>query len=247
MRYGILSDVHGNLEALKVVLERLPELGADELVFLGDAVGYGASPNEVCELLRKTVDLAVIGNHDAAVSGRMSYEEYYDAARDALDWCSRRLTPENRVWLRELPYKIDRDELCFCHGAPFEPDLFEYVFNPGDLMSRGDALVDLAPVTFVGHSHLTLSFRLELEAGLGMPMIAPRIECEPGPSTRHIITVGSVGQPRDRDPRACCGIFDTETRVFTYHRFEYDVHSARQKIIENGLPSVFGDRLLVGV
>jgi diadenosine tetraphosphatase ApaH/serine/threonine PP2A family protein phosphatase len=245
MRYGILSDVHGNLEALKVVLERLHDLGVDRLIFLGDAVGYGASPNEVCDLLRAEVDLAVVGNHDAAVCGRMSYEEYYEAARSALDWCARRLTPENREWLLGLPYRVDEKHVCFCHGAPFEPEAFEYVFNPADLIIRGEALADLAPVTFVGHSHLTLSFRLELAAKLGSPMIAPVIECDPG--ARYIITVGSVGQPRDRDPRACCGIFDTDSKVFSYHRFEYDVHGARQKIIDSGLPSVFGDRLLVGV
>ncbi len=243
MRYGIFSDVHGNIEALGVVLERLDELGVDSYVFLGDAVGYGASPNEVCDLLRVKADVALLGNHDAAVAGRMDYADYYEAARFALDWCARRMTPENMEWLRERPYTAGEGDVAFCHGAPFVPEEFDYLFAPDQVAAHEDALAGLAPVTFIGHSHLTLSFRIEDAAVT--PMIAPRIECHP--ETKYIVTVGSVGQPRDRDPRAACGIYDTDTRVFTYHRFEYDLHSARQRILDAGLPSVFGDRLLVGV
>ena len=243
MRYGILSDVHGSIEALSVVVDRLADLHVDSFVFLGDAVGYGASPNEVCDLLRDVVDIAVIGNHDAAVVGRMDYTDYYDAARLALDWCARTLSAENSAWLRSLPYTAGREDVRFCHGAPFDPPAFDYVFAADQVLGHPEALSALDPVTFVGHSHLTVSFRIEDEAVV--PMIAPRIECRLG--TRYIITVGSVGQPRDRDPRACCGIYDSEKRVFTFHRFDYDIHGARQKIIDAGLPTVFGDRLLVGV
>lgn len=243
MRYGIISDVHGNLEALGVVLRRLAELGVDTWVFLGDAVGYGASPNEVCDLLRERAMRAVLGNHDAAVAGRMEYGEYYEAARRALDWCAERVSPENKEWLRQLPYIAEHEGLAFCHGAPFEPEEFDYVFAADQVVEQMHTVPALAPVTFVGHSHLTLSFRIQGSAV--KPMIAPRIECDPG--TKYIITAGSVGQPRDRDPRACCGIYDSDARVFTYHRFEYDILTARQKIIDAGLPPVFGDRLLVGV
>lgn len=243
MRYGILSDVHGNLEALTVVLERLRHLEVDTLAFLGDAVGYGANPDEVCTRLRQVADIAIVGNHDAAVVGRMDYGDYYEAARRALDWCAARLGPENRRWLEGLPYVDRRGDVLFCHGAPFAPEVFDYVFAADQILEQADHMEALPTVTFIGHSHLTISFRIE--GDLVTPMIAPHIEIDP--AAKYIITVGSVGQPRDRDPRACCGVFDTDRHLFTYYRYEYDLYSARQKILDAGLPPVFGDRLLVGV
>src|SRR5689334_9088753 len=103
MRYGIFSDVHGNLEALTAVLLRLGSLNIDQYIFLGDAVGYGANPNEVSDIIRKLTVVNILGNHDAAVAGRMDYSLYYDAARFSLDWCKERVTPENLQWLQSLP------------------------------------------------------------------------------------------------------------------------------------------------
>ena len=243
MRYGILSDVHGNIDALAVVLDGLAELQVDAYVFLGDAVGYGANPNEVCERLRSMKMLAVIGNHDAAVAGRMDYSDYYGAARDALAWCTEHMHADNMQWLRSLPYRAQQDGIDFCHGSPFAAESFDYLFAAGQVGERIGEIGTLAPVTFIGHSHLTVSFCIEGKAV--STVVAASIECRA--DARYIITVGSVGQPRDRDPRACCGIYDTDKRLFTYHRFEYDVRSARRKILDAGLPSAFGDRLLVGV
>ncbi len=107
-----------------------------------------------------------------------------------------------------------------------------------------DAVAELAPVTFIGHSHLTISFYVNNEC-LVQPLIMDEIDCSVDAKT--IITVGSVGQPRDRDPRACCGVYDTQTKVFTFQRMAYDVHTARQKILDAGLAPVFGERLLVGM
>jgi diadenosine tetraphosphatase ApaH/serine/threonine PP2A family protein phosphatase len=242
MRYGIFSDVHGNLEALEVALAHLKSSGVDEFIFLGDAVGYGANPNEVCDLIRPLVRHAIVGNHDAAVAGRMDYAEYYDAARRALDWCKERLSPENLTWLEGLPYKVRQGEVEFCHGAPSAPEVFDYLFSPDDVVERLDDL-DLASVTFIGHSHHTISFKIE--GDFVTPILASEIQCEP--EAKYIITVGSVGQPRDRDPRTCCGIYDTETRLFQFHRLDYDAATARRKILDAGLPPLFGDRLLVGM
>lgn len=243
MRYALFSDVHGNLEALEVVIDHLSQLKADRVIFLGDAVGYGPNPNEVCDLIRPLADVSIIGNHDAAVCGRMDYEAYYEAAKHALDWCKARLSPSNMAWLRELPYKVREGDLEFCHGAPVAPEMFDYLFGVEQVMELMAAYDDLAPVTFIGHSHLTISFRLKDDEVT--PIIAPQVNCDDG--AKYIITVGSVGQPRDRDPRACCGIFDTDSQVFEYHRLNYDVQTTRQKILDAGLASVFGERLLVGV
>jgi diadenosine tetraphosphatase ApaH/serine/threonine PP2A family protein phosphatase len=243
MRYGIFSDVHGNIEALQVVLDHLRSENVDKLAFLGDAVGYGANPDEVCDAIRAATHVAIVGNHDAAVVGRMDYSEYYDAARHALDWCSERLSDQNKEWLKNLPYQQRDGEVLFSHGAPLAPELFDYLFAPEQVLDMLDAYDDLAPVTFIGHSHLTLSFKIEPDRVT--PIIQPNIECDP--QSKYIITVGSVGQPRDRDPRSCCGIYDTSTRVFEYVRQQYDVLAARQKILDAGLSPMFGERLLVGM
>jgi len=244
MRYAIFSDIHANLEALSAVLAEIDRLGVDRRVFLGDAIGYGASPNEVCDLLRPRIDVAVLGNHDAAVCGRMDYSDYYDAARYALDWTTAHLSAQNLDWLRGVPYKVREGELDFSHGSPLYPDMFDYLFAAEQVQDlvyeMGDAL---AHVTFIGHSHLTVSFRVD--HGEVEVRAVSQIECDE--NARHVITVGSVGQPRDRDPRACFGLYDSESRHFEHRRVEYDVHRARQKIIDAGLSPVFGERLLVGV
>jgi predicted phosphodiesterase len=243
MRYAILSDAHGNLEALQVVLDYLGGQTIDQFVFLGDAVGYGANPNEVCDRLRPLADVAVLGNHDAAVCGRMEYSDYYDAARQALDWCTSELSEENLAWLNQLPFKVRREYIDFCHGAPLVPESFDYLFAAEQLHELIGSYDEFAPVTFIGHSHLTISFRLERDRVT--PILLPEIVCEP--EAKYIVTVGSVGQPRDRDPRSSCGIFDSETRVFTFVRLDYDKETTRTKIINAGLAPVFGERLLVGM
>jgi len=243
MRYGVFSDVHGNLEALTAVLEFYRDQSIDSYAFAGDAVGYGASPNEVCDLLRPLLKLAVVGNHDAAATERMEYADYYDAARNALIWCCEQLTRENLKWLEHLPYKQQTDAMQISHGSPMAPELFEYVFAVEQVADLVRDVENLPQVTFIGHSHLTISFRI---VGHQItPMVVPKIELEP--DAKYVITVGSVGQPRDRDPRACCGIYDTEAKSFTFHRLQYDANKARQRIISAGLSPVFGERLLVGI
>lgn len=243
MRYGILSDVHGNLEALEQVLSFLRAEGVERYLFLGDAVGYGASPDECCDLLRSVADHSVLGNHDAAVAGRIPYEEYYEAARQSLDWCAGRLGDDNLEWLRSLPYVLQEDTFFLCHGAPDHPEEFEYLFSAEQLLGRPQMLDHYPRLTVIGHSHLTLSYRIaaaEIES-----LVRDEIQLVDGSS--YVFTVGSVGQPRDRDPRACCCTFDTNEGVMRYHRVSYDVLTARQKIHDAGLAQTFGDRLLVGM
>ena len=243
MRYGIISDVHGNLEALSVVLEHLRTQNVDRYAFLGDAVGYGPNPNEVCDLIRGLNPIGIVGNHDAAVSGRMDYSGYYDAAKHALTWCAERMTPDNMAWLASLPYKVREGDVEFCHGAPIAPEMFDYLFGVEQVIELLGVIDQLAPVTFIGHSHLTISFRITPDNVT--PMVFSQIACDP--DAKYIITAGSVGQPRDRDPRTCCGVFDSDAQVFDYCRLDYDVHTTRQKIFDAGLAPVFGERLLVGV
>lgn len=243
MRLGIFSDVHSNLEALQAVVAAYRELGIDRYICLGDVVGYGASPNECCQIVRDLAQVVVLGNHDAAVTGRMDYSFYYDAARHALDWCAAQLTSENMRWLKQIPYTAEENGLGFSHGNPLAPENFDYIFTldqAADLLPHFDRLKD---VQFIGHSHLTKSFALSQEEV--NEVVARRFGLRR--ARKYVLTVGSVGQPRDYDARACFTVFDTETRVFEFHRVEYDMESAARKIFDADLAVNFGKRLFLGV
>ncbi len=243
MRVGVFSDVHANLDALEVVLFALEELQVDLLACLGDVVGYGAQPNECCERIRELVDVAVLGNHDAAVCGRMDYSYYRAAARDALDWHANRLSAENLKWLSSLPYSHRMGELAFSHGSPLALEEFEYIFILDQVKPLLKASERLAKVTFIGHSHLCKCFHFDEENA--REVLHTRFRLKPG--RKYIITGGSVGQPRDYDPRACFGVYDTETQRYEYHRRPYDIEAAAQKIFDVDLSVAFGKRLFLGI
>jgi diadenosine tetraphosphatase ApaH/serine/threonine PP2A family protein phosphatase len=242
LRTCILTDIHGNLEALQAVLEEAPSHSVDRYVCLGDTVGYGADPSACCDLVREKCQFTVVGNHDAAVAGRMDYSYYYAAARDVLDWTLASLSSENLAWLRSLPYSHPEGRVFFSHGSPREPSAFEYVFaleQAEDLVDRALALPHL---TFIGHSHLPRAFLLE-------PTIediwAERLLIEDAKT--YICSIGSCGQPRDYDPRACFGVWDDQTKQVEFHRIAYDVEKTAAKILAAGLSPHFARRLLHGV
>ncbi len=243
MRLGVFSDVHSNLEALEAVIKDYKDQEVDQHICLGDVVGYGSNPNECCELVRDLASVVVLGNHDAAVAGRMEYNYYYDAARHALDWSAEQMTPQNMEWLKNLPYIHQIDDMCFSHGNPEIPEDFEYVFTLDQAAEMLSRLDNLAQINFIGHSHLTKSFALS--PGEVNEVVARRFGLRK--HRKYIITDGSVGQPRDYDNRACYTVFDTETRIFEYHRVEYDVEKAAKKIIDADLAVNFGKRLFIGV
>src|SRR5207253_1818459 len=143
MRTAILTDIHANLEALTACIAAADEQKVDRFVCLGDTVGYGADPNAACDIVRKRCAFAVLGNHDAAVAGRMDYSYYYAAAREVLDWTALHLSPENMEWLRSLPYTQSEGNVMFGHASPRDPSAFEYVFaleQAEDLVVRADHL-----------------------------------------------------------------------------------------------------------
>jgi diadenosine tetraphosphatase ApaH/serine/threonine PP2A family protein phosphatase len=243
MRYGILSDVHSNIEALSAVFDALDQQRIDSFLCLGDVVGYGASPNECCELIRERCDLTLLGNHDAAVAGRMDYSFYYEAARHALDWSAGVLTGANRDWLRVLPYTYRVGDVGFSHGSPLDPEAYEYIFALEQARELIPFLQDLPEITFIGHSHLCKAFAVG--AAQANDVIAPQFGLRR--SYRYLVSVGSVGQPRDNDPRSCCTIFDTDTRSVQFLRVGYDIEKSAQKIYDADLAPNFGRRLFLGV
>jgi diadenosine tetraphosphatase ApaH/serine/threonine PP2A family protein phosphatase len=244
MRIGIISDIHSNVEALNAVLQVLERLKPDRVMCLGDVVGYGASVNECCALVRKTAEVTLLGNHDAAVAGRMDYSFYYDAARHALDWTASRIEPDHLEWLRSLPYGHRIEHVGFTHGNPVDPEAYAYVFALEQARELLPHLDELADVNFIGHSHLCKAFALD-QKGDVTEVVATRFGLRRG--YKYVISVGSVGQPRDCDNRACFVTYDTEERVVEYHRVTYDIESSAQKIFDADLALNFGKRLFLGV
>jgi diadenosine tetraphosphatase ApaH/serine/threonine PP2A family protein phosphatase len=245
MRLGIFSDVHANYEALSAVLEAYKKERIDVFYCLGDSVGYGGSPNECVDIIRRLARLTILGNHDAAVAGRMDYSYYYEAARHALDTHAAMLSPENMAWLKQLPYreKLDEFGVDLCHGSPVRIEEFEYIFAPEQARECLPILDELGQLTLIGHSHLCKVFALTRHEVEELPAVDVTLH----PDKKYIISVGSVGQPRDYDNRASYTVFDTSTRRFEFKRVEYDVETAADKVLRARLERNFAHRLFLGV
>ncbi|MBZ5590102.1 MAG: metallophosphatase family protein [Acidobacteriia bacterium] len=251
MKYLIISDIHGNLEAFRAVLAHAARKRRDAVLFLGDAVGYGAAPNQVIERLRQMGSsvVAVRGNHDRVVLDPGEGAVFFNPhARRAALWSAEVLTPANRRYLDSLeagPRKVEKD-LLICHGSPTDED--EYLFSEMEAQAAFAKVEE--SVTFFGHSHVPCMFERgvvdEQESLVGMLLRGSRLVIDLDPSRRYLINPGSVGQPRDRDPRAAYGMYDSDARRFTLYRVPYNVEAARRRIIAAGLPTVLADRLLHG-
>ena len=242
MKLGIISDVHANLEALTTALDWLDGEGVDHTLCLGDVVGYGADPNPCCELIRERCTVTLMGNHDAATVGCMDVGYYYDAAKRAIHWTREVLTEDNFRWLYSLPYTHVRDSCAFFHAAPVRPSGFYYVVQTKDAQAHTGIYEQLRRWNFIGHSHLTNQYALKQKKAQDVTGKELRAEKD----RKYIINVGSVGQPRDRDPRLCFGVFDTEKEHFRHVRLEYDIEGAAEKIDKAGLDEKFARRLFTG-
>ncbi len=242
MRILVLSDIHANYEALQAVLNDAGPV--DEVWCLGDVVGYGPDPNECIETLRNLPNLiCLMGNHDVAVLGQMPLSVFNGEARHALMWQTRSLTTESMAFLRSLPKTaLVRGEVTLVHGSPRDP-IWEYILNT--LTARINLDYFDTPFCFVGHSHFQGIFQLDQERNR-ISMIVPR----PGESLpmtpRAIFNPGSVGQPRDRDPRAAYAIYDPEAHTWEPRRAPYDIAAVQKRIRELGLPEKHAARLAEG-
>jgi diadenosine tetraphosphatase ApaH/serine/threonine PP2A family protein phosphatase len=252
VRYLILSDLHSNDEALTAVLSRVKRKTFNRIVCLGDFVGYAADPNKVLDrfrLLRKTT-LSVRGNHDKVVAGVDAGSLFNPPALEAARWTRDRLSKQNMEFLRKLPPgpEVVDGNFIVCHGSPLDEDA--YIFSDFDAslnfvqMRRFAERIDLC---FFGHSHIPSVFTLE-PGGIRVEAVREaryKLRLEPG--KRYLVNPGSVGQPRDRNPRAAYAIYDATARVVHFDRVPYDVSATRRKIQRAGLPAVLGDRLIVGL
>jgi predicted phosphodiesterase len=240
VKHAILSDVHANLEALEAVLADAQARGADDLVCLGDFVGYGASPNECVERLRPLIEAAVLGNHDQAVFDPAWLENFNPEAAAAARWTAAALRREHLDYLRSLPLSVPWRGARLVHGSPADPPAWNYVFTPAEAMHEMAACAE--PLCFVGHSHVPGTF--ELEARRARYTRDARIEGSR--ERRYLIVVPSVGQPRDGDPRAGYLLWDDEAWTFEHVRLGYDLASTMRRIADAGLPRALGERLRYG-
>jgi predicted phosphodiesterase len=250
VRILVLSDIHANLEALEACLEAAPAF--DQVFDLGDLVGYGANPNEVTERSRQLGNIFVRGNHDKACAGITSTEGFNLIAGLAIEWTQSQLTQDNLAFLRQLPQgPIEPLAGVECvHGSARDED--EYVM----LAREAYGLLAQArlPLTFFGHTHIQGGFSLEKHSDLGQTLVA-NYESSKGKQAFQIhlrenlvymMNPGSVGQPRDNDPRAAFMLYDSEENAVTFYRVPYDIAAAQRKIISSGLPGRLAERLAEG-
>ena len=240
MKYAILSDVHGNLEALRAVLaDAAPR--ADAVLCLGDTVGYGAEPAACVDLLGDRARAVVAGNHEHGVAGLLDISWFNRWARAAAEWTREQLDDDHRAWLAALPLTHEVDEATLVHASPAQPDEWDY------LVSAEDGWAAFPHFTtrwcFVGHSHVPGVWSLG-SSGPDHDRYVGLMHADAG--RRYIVNVGSVGQPRDHDPRAAYGLWDAEAGSVELRRVIYDVEAARRKIMAAGLPRFLADRLTAG-
>lgn len=240
MQHIVLSDIHGNREALTAVLDAGERLGIDSYVCLGDVVGYGPQPNEAIEVVLDRNMLTVKGNHDQAAIDPGQDLMLNSWAREAIRWTRERLSDTSVRFLNDLPPSDTFQDARLVHATPSDPEAWHYILGAPAAAAEFAAFDE--PVCFIGHSHVPLVIELT-ERG---PRELEDHDIEFAAGSRYLINVGSVGQPRDGDRRAAFGVVDFERGTFRLARVEYDACRTRNEIIDAGLPPFLGDRLLRG-
>ncbi len=232
MRIAIISDIHSNLEGLQKAVEVIRKSSIDEIICLGDIVGYGANPNECLDLVREITPHILLGNHDEASVDPDKTEHFNPLARIAAEWTGNTLTEKNREFIEQLPFTLERHGVTFVHSSPYEPAEWHYILSPADAQFNFSAFT--TAICFVGHTHVPDIFCEDIWT---RDVVAGK---------RFLVNVGSVGQPRDNNWQLSFGIFDVEKWTYKNIRSEYDAKTASEKIKKAGLPRALADRILVG-
>jgi len=241
VRYAIISDIHGNLEALNVVLAYIDEHTIPRTICLGDVVGYGASPDECVSAIRARDIPTILGNHDAVACGQEEPWGFNQLALSAVKWTTEHLSPDNLEWLKNLPLSMVCDSFLAVHATPEEGE-WDYIFSWQETRPYIDKLLERNyRVCFFGHTHCPGIFTDD-----GVYALDEESRFTLDPRKVYLINPGSVGQPRDDDARASFGIFNSETEEYELVRVPYDVDAAARRIVEAGLPLFLADRLHQG-
>lgn len=243
MRTAIISDIHANLEAFTAVLDDIGSQDVDDIVCLGDIVGYGASPNECVDVANSHCSMILMGNHDAAALGNLSTENFNVNAKSAIEWTENALTKRTKDVLHGLPLARTCGENTYVHATPYEPQMWYYItsmeeaaFNFQFFQTR---------FCFVGHTHIPMIIsmaekqRIDIHAGAS-------VRFDESDDTRFLINVGSVGQPRDRNQQSCYGLLDISAARFSLRRVAYDIKACQKRMREAKMPEFLLQRLEQG-
>ncbi len=241
MRYAIFSDIHSNLEALNAVLKDLQDQNIDAYFCCGDIVGYGADPSRCINRIREIGAISVAGNHDWAVCGKSQHMRLNALARESILWTASVISKEERDFLLGLELVFRNNDFVLVHGTLHAPEAFHYLLSFFHVQ-RTLSLLD-EPVCFIGHSHIQEIFVQKENKIDHLKTYSFHLE----PDCKYLVNVGSVGQPRDRDPNAAYCVYDTETKMIDLKRVSYDIKKTQNKIMAVNLPKALASRLLLGI
>ncbi len=241
MKIAVISDIHGNLEALTAVLRDIEDHQVEETHCLGDVIGYGCDPRACLRLVEENCDIKLIGNHEYMLMGRSSTEQCNPSAQESFKWTQQELTDYDMALIEKYEMQQSRGDILFIHASTFKPEEWHYIVSREQAGRAFNHLDQSA--CFFGHSHLPTIF-------LEMPDELPRAKVGHDflmdPDQRYLINVGSVGQPRDNDPRASYVVADTDTGDIYFNRVEYDIKTTQEKMARARLPKMLIERLSVG-
>ena len=240
MKTAIISDVHANLEALSSCLRSIERNDVDNVVCLGDLVGYAANPSECISKVRRVCTHVVAGNHDHAAAGVSDISYFNEYARRAVLWTMNQISDDDIEYLKNLPFMHTTEQYTLVHGSPRRPDEWDYVLTLEQAKRQFEGFE--TPVCFIGHSHIPGAFESDGKTVASIDYNFLRIV----PGRQYLYNVGSVGQPRDSDPRSAYAIYDDSLQTVSLVRVSYDVDKAQKKIRDAELPAMLADRLSVG-
>jgi predicted phosphodiesterase len=241
MRLALVSDIHGNLEALQAVLRDIETQRADRMICLGDVVGYGCDPAACLDLIVAKCSVTLMGNHEYAALGKLEDHTLNEVARASMKWTREQLDKRRKAIMEAFPLDHRIDDAYFVHASPHQPADWHYILTP-PAARRGFEATD-AWISFFGHSHLPTIFALSVD---GQCRSRFGHDFQPMDENRYLVNVGSVGQPRDDDPRACYVIYDSDTVDVYYRRVPYDYTQTQQKMAAVNAPTLLIERLAVG-
>jgi predicted phosphodiesterase len=239
MKFAIIADIHGNLEAFQVVLDDIQKQKCTHHICIGDVVGYNANPKECLDIVRRMEIPCVKGNHDEYCSGEEELEGFNPHAAQAVHWTRKQLTPDDRQWLRDLKYVRMFDSFTIVHATLDGPQRWGYVFDK--LAAAASFPYQTTPVCFFGHTHVPVAFIRDSMVRGGT---YSKFKVEPG--KKYFVNVGAVGQPRDGNPKAAYVIYDTAANTIELRRLDYDIATTQKKIRAAGLPERLAERLAFG-
>jgi predicted phosphodiesterase len=243
MRFAFVSDIHGNLEALEAVFKDIEGQDVDEVICLGDIVGYGANPNECADLVRQKCTYILLGNHDAAAVNLLATHHFNSHAKIAIEWTAANLNNDVRSFLLSLPLVLTRETLTLVHSTPYEPNMWYYITSLEEAAFNFQYFD--TQVCLVGHTHIPIIIVLDGKKEVYVHQ-ASQINLHGMDESRVLINVGSVGQPRDRNPDSCYAVLDTTLGDFFYRRVPYNIEKAQAKMKKIKMTDFLINRLIEG-